>query len=83
MERVLFVKPLSNYLLDLTFSDGLHKIVDLQPYIGPGLSGALREISYFQLVRVESGGGIYWPNGYDFCPNFLRDEIPAIHAVNA
>ncbi len=83
MERVLSVQPLSNYLLDLTFSDGLHKIVDLQPFIGPGLSGALREKSYFQQVQVESGGGIYWPNGYDFCPNFLHDEVPAIHTVNA
>jgi hypothetical protein len=26
-------------------------------------------------VEIESGGGIYWPNGYDFCPNFLYEEV--------
>ena len=83
MKRVISVKPLSNYLLDLTFSDGFHKIVDLRPYIGPGLSGALREKNYFQQVGLESGGGIYWPNGYDFCPNFLHDEVPAVQVVDA
>jgi len=27
--------------------------------------------SYFRQVMLEDGGGIAWPNGYDFCPNFL------------
>jgi hypothetical protein len=34
-------------------------------------------------VTLEDGGGIAWSNGYDFCPNFLRDDVPAIDVVTA
>jgi hypothetical protein len=83
MNRVVKVRPLQKYLLQLTFSDGFQKVVDLAPYIDDGLSVALADEKYFQLVGIESGGGIYWPNGYDFCPNFLRDDVPAVNLVNA
>ena len=83
MERVLSVKPLIDYMLELTFADGYQKIVDIRPFIGEGISAALLDKVYFQEVRIESGGGIYWPNGYDFCPNFLRDEVPAVQVVDA
>jgi hypothetical protein len=83
MNRLILVKHLTHYLLELTFEDGYSKIVDLQPFIGPGLSAALRDPGYFQQVKIESGGGIFWPNGYDFCPNFLRDEVPAVSIISA
>jgi len=70
-------------MLKLTFVDGLQKTVDLRPFIGQGLSAALQDETYFRQVSVESGGGICWPNGYDFCPNFLRDEVPAVSVVLA
>ena len=83
MNRIVLVKPLPNHILALTFEDGLRKTVDLTPFIGQGLSAALEDDEYFREVRIESGGGIYWPNGYDFCPNFLHDEVPAVSAVSA
>ncbi|MBN2548796.1 MAG: DUF2442 domain-containing protein [Anaerolineales bacterium] len=78
MNRIVLVKTLPKYLLELTFEDNLCKVVDITPFIGQGLSAALHDEEYFQKVEIESGGGIYWPNGYDFCPNFLHDEVPAI-----
>ena len=83
MERVVSVKPLPDFMLELTFSDGYIKIVNIRPFIGGGISDALLDEAYFRRVQIESGGGIYWPNGYDFCPNFLRQGIPAAHFVNA
>jgi hypothetical protein len=83
MERVVFVKPLHAYVVELTFADGHKKIVDIQPFIGEGISAALLDESFFQEVQIESGGGIYWPNGYDFCPNFLRYDVPAVQAIEA
>jgi hypothetical protein len=65
-------------LIEITFSDETSKIVDLRPYIGDGISKALKDEAFFQQVQIESGGGIYWPNGYDFCPEFLYDEVPAV-----
>ena len=83
MNRVIKVRPIQRYMLELSFADGFQKIVDLSPYIVDGLSVALAEEDYFRQVTIESGGGIYWPNGYDFCPNFLRDEVPAVRLIEA
>jgi hypothetical protein len=77
MNRIIAVEPLFDYLLKLSFADGSEKVVDIEPFIGKGISAELRDPEFFQQVDVESGGGIYWPNGYDFCPNFLYDEVPA------
>jgi hypothetical protein len=34
-------------------------------------------------VTLEEGGGIAWPNGYDFCPNFLRENVPDVNLQTA
>jgi hypothetical protein len=81
MYRIISVKPLSNYLLDLQFSDGVQRIVDIGPFIGEGISAELKDETYFRKVMLEDGGGVSWPNGYDFCPNFLREEVPAVAPV--
>jgi hypothetical protein len=83
MDRVISVKPLENYLLEIEFEDGLHKVIDIRPFIGKGISAALTDETYFRQVALEDGGGIAWPNGYDFCPNFLRDDMPAENVVTA
>jgi len=83
MDKVISVKPLENYLLEIEFADGLRKVIDIQPFIGKGISAALKEESYFRQVTLEDGGGIAWTNGYDFCPNFLRDDVPAVNVVTA
>jgi hypothetical protein len=83
MEKVIAVKPLEEYLLEIEFEDGLKKMIDIRPFIGKGISATLKDKSYFRQVQLEDGGGIAWPNGYDFCPNFLRDDVPAVKTVTA
>jgi len=81
MDKVVSVKALENYLLEIEFADRLRKVIDIRPFIGEGISAALKDKAYFRQVKLEDGGGIAWPNGYDFCPNFLRDDVPAVDAV--
>ena len=83
MNKVTSVTPLPDFMLHLCFDDGMEKTVDINPFIGEGISVALQDKEYFKKVAVESGGGIYWPNGYDFCPNFLHDEVPDQTLVTA
>jgi hypothetical protein len=83
MDRVISVKPLANYLLEVEFADGFHKVINIRPFIRKGISTALKDESYFRRVMLEDGGGIAWPNGYDFCHNFLRDDVPAVNVVTA
>jgi hypothetical protein len=83
MDKVISVNVLENYLLEIEFSDGFRKVIDIRPFIGKGISAALKDESYFRQVALEEGGGITWPNGYDFCPNFLRDDVPAVNLQTA
>ncbi len=83
MDKVISVKPLENYLLEIEFADGFRKVIDIQPFIGKGISVALKDEAYFRQVTLEDGGGITCPNGYDFCLNFLRDDVPAVNVVTA
>jgi len=81
MHRVTAIQVVGRYVVELLFSDGLRKVVDLEPYIGMGVAAALRDETYFREVRIESGGGIAWPNGFDFCPNYLYENVPAIEII--
>jgi hypothetical protein len=83
MHSVEKVIPLEDYKLKLRFAGGEEKVVDIEPYIGRGIAADLRDPDFFRQVTVESGGGIYWPNGYDFCPNYLYHEAPAVELAPA
>lgn len=77
MHKVIKVSPVSGYLLALTFEDETEKIVDIGHFVRKGISAPLADQDYFRQVAIDSAGGIYWPNGYDFCPNYLYEEVPA------
>jgi hypothetical protein len=80
---IISVKPLENFTLEIEFADSARKVIDIHPFIGKGISAALKDETYFRQVALEDGGGIAWPNGYDFCPNFLHDDVPAIDTVTS
>jgi len=61
------------YKVWLKFNDGEEGIIDLRPYLGKGFSAELLTYEKFKQVFIEPGGGIAWDNGYDFCPNFLKE----------
>jgi hypothetical protein len=71
---IIEVKPLEGYKLFIKFDDGLSKSIDIKPYIGEGISKDLESSDYFNKVYIDNGT-ITWPNGYDFCPVYLRNEV--------
>ena len=75
MNEVTEVKPLENYRLFLRFNDGSTKEINFLPFLGEGITKQLLDKKYFAQVNIDEGGGIYWPNGYDACPNFLYEYI--------
>jgi hypothetical protein len=73
MNKIVALKVTKNHEIWLQFQDGESKTIDFRPLIGVGISSSLLDPSYFNRVSIDNGGGIEWPNGFDFCPNFLRD----------
>lgn len=65
--------------IHFNFSDGTEKTIDFRPFIDEDkLSSPLLDSAYFQKVEMyENGRGIYWPNDYDFCPDFLHQYNPS------
>jgi len=77
MNKIIEIKLLGDYLLLLKFNDGESKEINFKSLIGEGISSKLLDKDYFKQVALDNGGGIEWPNGMDFCPNFLKEYVSA------
>lgn len=73
MNRITEIKVLEGFNVWMKFDDGLEKVINLKPFIGKGFTKELLDEKKFREAFIEEGGGIAWPNGYDFCPNYLRE----------
>ena len=75
MVSIIKMQIVQNKQIAFTFDDGTAKIIDFAPFIGEDeMSKPLHDEEYFRKVKLlENGRGIYWPNNFDFCPDFLHD----------
>ena len=64
------VKPINNYNLILTFSNGEKRQFDMNPYLDKGIFQELRDMSKFNTVRL-SFDTIEWDNDADLDPEIL------------
>jgi hypothetical protein len=72
MNEVIDLLVLEDYRIWLKFKDGEEKTINFKPFLGKGFTKELLDVSKFNEVFIEPGGGIAWKNGYDFCPNYLK-----------
>ena len=77
MEEVIRVKVVRPYVLEIEFSDGTEKEVDVGPELEGEVFEPLKEPDYFALATVE-GGIVAWPNGADFAPEFLYHDAKIV-----
>lgn len=75
LPQISNIEVLDNYRIKLKFNDGITKVVDFQRFIGNDpLTKPLADKEYFKKVKLyDRGRGIYWENGYDFCPDYLHE----------
>ncbi len=67
---VITVKPENDYKLVLTFENGEKRLFDVTPFLDKGVFTELKDIDYFQKVKVAFGA-IEWPNEQDFSKDTL------------
>ncbi|MBF9017806.1 MULTISPECIES: DUF2442 domain-containing protein [unclassified Oceanispirochaeta] len=72
-KAVIDVKPLADYMLQITFEDNTIKKFDVKPYLGVGIFSELKDIGLFNSVNVVFDT-IEWPNGADIDPEVLYQE---------
>jgi hypothetical protein len=76
--RIIAVRHIKDYHLELTFSDGVKGDVDPSDWIvgKGGVYTPLEDVAFFKQVRVEPQfGTIAWPNNVDFCPDVLYSKV--------
>lgn len=82
--RVTDARHAGGYRVWLRFADGLSGEIDLEPELWGPIFVPLKNITAFAKVRCEPElGTIVWPNGADFAPEFLYDELKATLAASA
>ncbi len=63
--RVQSVEPREDFIVNIQFTDGSQREINLEPYLQDPIFEPLRnDPSLFRSVRVEEGT-ITWPNGAD------------------
>jgi len=76
MIKPLTVKPLKNYMLEISFSNGETRLFDLKPYFSVPFYSALEDEQIFKSVYVGDMT-VEWPNGKDIAPHELYEtSIP-------
>lgn len=70
MKKVISVKPLKNYILQIEFNSKEVRLFDVKPYLNQGIFTELKNENYFNDVRT-SLNSIAWKNGQDFSPETL------------
>ena len=78
MIDVVAVRPLGGYKLEIEFSDGTIGVRDFVSITQKAGSMALRlkDPAFFSRVFIDDGA-LTWPNGYDWDPIALHDEMKA------
>lgn len=83
MIKVVSVRSLGGHKLELRFSNdtiGVRDFADIfKKKTGP-MAEPLKDADYFQRVFVEDGVPT-WPNGYDWDPIALHDEMKEAGAL--
>jgi hypothetical protein len=72
--RIVKAEVAGPYSLDLTFSDGTRKQVDLLPLLEGPVFRPLRDPVFFARVVLDPvAGTVVWPNGADIAPETLYE----------
>jgi Protein of unknown function (DUF2442) len=78
MIDVIGVRPLGGHKLEIEFSDGTVGVRDSAFVRGKTgrMAEPLKDPAYFERVFIDDGA-LTWPNGYDWDPIALHDEMKA------
>ncbi len=71
MHKIIKVKVLKNYQLQLKYSNGQSGIVDLADHVGKGVFALWNDYKKFKNVKIGDSGELIWSDSVDLCPDAL------------
>jgi hypothetical protein len=80
MQKVLSVRPLDDFRLEVAFDDGVSGVVCMKDRLFGPMFEPLRDLTFFRRVFVDEFGAVCWPNGADLAPDALYEKVRAATA---
>jgi len=74
MNKIIYVKPMDDYKIFVTFSDEKSGVFNVSPYLDKGIFTQLQNQDYFKQVFLFAGG-VAWPNEQDFSADTIAFEM--------
>ena len=71
MHKIMEVRVLEGYQLELVFADGVRGMADLSELVGKGIFAWWHDYAAFEQVRIGSSGELVWGDMIDLCPDAL------------
>jgi hypothetical protein len=71
MYKIINVKVLQNYQVELEFTNGKKGAVDLSHLVGKGVFTLWGDYKKFENVRIGTSGELIWSDQIDLCPDSL------------
>lgn len=72
MRKIIRVKVLEDYNLELTFDNNVIKVKDMKPHLNKGVFKKLKKQEVFNSVKI-SFGTISWDGDIDMCADYLYE----------
>ena len=69
--KIVFVKPVSRFAIEVGFDDGVQGIVDLAAIAGRGVFSEWLKDGVFESVKITRSGALEWPGELDLCPDSI------------
>ncbi|HUB28033.1 MAG TPA: DUF2442 domain-containing protein [Tepidisphaeraceae bacterium] len=74
--RIQSVTYVRDYTLHVRFADGTEGEIDLSGELDGEVFTPLRDQAFFEQFRLDAElHTVVWPNGADFAPEFLYEQI--------
>ena len=70
---VIDAKYISDYKIEITFDNGIERVVDFSKWLKGEVFEPLKDQEYFKKFFVD-GWTVSWPNGADIAPETLYEE---------
>jgi len=80
LHRIESVIPLEDFRLKVIFRGGEVNVFNAKSHLFGPIFAPVTQPDYFAHVDVdEIAGSIYWPNGADFCPEFVYEMSETVN----
>jgi len=77
--HVMEARYVSGHVVRLKFRDGTEGDIDLKSELTGPMFEPLKDVEQFKRFRVDDEfHTLVWPNGADFAPEFLHDNVRVI-----